>query len=114
MILTLRFRDPADEHDDRTGPVVSVRVGFFWFEGPDDLHIQFGSNPGSDNFCPVEKKGEYMAPHPTTGVMTPVYSFEFRDGLAKHLVSRGYRRLLEKAWPSPNRNNVPYTPIKSK
>lgn len=102
MFLTLSFRNEDGSRDG--GPEVVLKAAFVWFEGPDDLHIQFG-RVGSDNFCPTIKDGEYFAPHPETGEPAPLYSLMINSTFGKGnvLAPRSYRKKIEAYWESPNR-----------
>ena len=99
MYLALRFRDSSRKKDNRTGPEIHVKVGFLWFEGVDDLHVQF-SKPGSDNFRPRTKHGDYRAPHPETGKMTELYSLEIHSGIPCETepAPAGYMKKLRACW----------------
>lgn len=106
MILTLRFRDGG--HNRCEAHTVHVRVGFAWFEGTHDLHLQF-DGPGGDNYVPSTDEPDargacnYLAPHPETGVMTELWSLELRDKLGRgETVTRGYRQKLQRSWTNMN------------
>ena len=118
MYLELSFRSSEEEAEglgtDRNGPDVIVKIAYVWFEGPDDLHIQFPEDgtdaPGGDNFCPQEgDDGDYIAPHPETGKAARVYHFGIRTRLDGEKVTKGYAELLQKFWPSPNREALKTT-----
>jgi hypothetical protein len=103
MYLTLRFRHSHSR--ERNGPAISLKVGFVWFEGVNDLHIQF-DGPGEDNFCPVTNEGDdYLAIHPVTGKPCVLFSLEIHEEAPKHAdpAPKGYAKKLMKYWPSPNR-----------
>lgn len=103
MYLALRFRSGPGGRS-RSGPEIYVKVGFVWFEGVDDLHVQF-NGPGDDNFCPTVKAGEYLAPHPETGTPTTLYSLEVSAKKPSECdrAPKDYVERLEAYWVSPNR-----------
>jgi len=100
MYLTLRFRDREKSHinNGRCGPAIHLKVNFVWFEGPNDLHVQF--NPRYDNHYCRNHDGEFFAPHPETGKNTPLYSLEISTecGVESRPAPESYQQLLESYW----------------
>lgn len=98
MYLALRFRTGKGGIN-RNGPQIHVTVGFLWFEGANDLHVQF-DGPGEDNSAPPVKGDDYLAPHPKTGKPTVLYSLEIHSGVPCETkpAPRGYMKKLKEHW----------------
>ena len=101
MFLALRFR--TDRGRGRDGPEIYVKAGFVWFEGVNDLHIQF-DGPGEDNYRPGVKEEDYFAPHPETGRMTALYSLEvgYKVPAGCKRAPKGYVEKLKAKWENMN------------
>lgn len=102
MYLTLRFRDLDEKNHinhGRCGPAIHLKVGFVWFEGPNDLHVQFNGPAGDNCYC-RNRDGEFLAPHPESGKITPLYSLEISSecGVESSPAPEGYQQFLESYW----------------
>jgi hypothetical protein len=92
---------------------VAVPLAQIWFEGPDDLHVQFREPDGSigANFYPVYHQGYYIVPDPlnTKKIINAkgVIVTSIRKTYLAKVATRDYQLALEKLWPSPNRSTVP-------
>lgn len=97
-----------DKDGKKTEIAVRLPCGYAWQEGPEDLHIQF-NGPGSDNFWPIMKGGDYLIPDPKGPGIVHAYHLAFKGEKVRwpRRPQTGvgtYQQRIEALWPSPNRD----------